>query len=66
MTVLRDFLATLYKMFAADLVMSLIALATVGICAAARGLVGAAALPYLLTAGVVVALTIAVLRGSRR
>ncbi len=66
MSVLSDFFATLYKMFAADLVMTLVALATVGLCAAAARTIGATALPYLLVSGVVLALVVAVARGSRR
>ena len=65
MSVVRDFFATLYKMFAADLVMTAIALATVALCAAGAGVVGATALPWLLVAGVVVALIVAVLRGAK-
>ena len=66
MSVLRDFFATLYKMFAADLAMTAITLATVAVCAVAGGVIGRTALPYVLLTGVVAALTIAVARGARR
>jgi FtsH-binding integral membrane protein len=62
----RDFLATLYKMFAADLAMTALALATVAICAAASGSIGATALPFVLLFGVILALVIAVARGAKR
>jgi Na+/H+-dicarboxylate symporter len=66
MNVVRDFFATLYKMFAADLVMTALALATVAVCAAAAGAIGSTALPYVLLSGVVAALTIAVARGIKQ
>jgi FtsH-binding integral membrane protein len=66
MSVVRDFFATLYKMFAADLVMTALALATVAVCAAASGAIGATALPYVLLSGVVLALIVAVARGIKR
>ena len=65
MSVVRDFLATLHKMFAADLVMTALALATVAICAAASGPIGATALPFVLLLGVTLALVIAVARGAK-
>jgi hypothetical protein len=68
MNVLRDFLATLYKMFAADLPMTMIAIGVVILCAAllAAHLLTAGALPYVLTAGILAALSIAVWGGARR
>ncbi len=65
MSVVRDFLATLYKMFAADAVMTLLALATVALCAVLGATIGATALPWILVCGVAGALMIAVLRGSK-
>jgi FtsH-binding integral membrane protein len=65
MSVIRDVFATLYKMFAADLVMTALALATVAICAAASGAIGATALPFVLLLGVTLALVIAVARGAK-
>lgn len=65
MSVARDFLATLYKMFAADLVMTLLALATVALCAVLGATIGDAALPWVLVCGVAGALVIAVVRGSK-
>ena len=67
MGVLKALAATLAKMFAADLVLSLIALAVVVFCAAGlrTGLVPAGALPFLLGAGVLVALAAGVVRGAR-
>ena len=64
MNVIRDFFATLYKMFAADLVMTALALTTVAICAAAAHLIGVAT-PFLLAAGVACALIVAVVRGAK-
>jgi FtsH-binding integral membrane protein len=65
MSVVRDFFATLYKMFVADLVMTALALATVAICAAAANAIGATALPFVLLFGVMLALAIAVARGAK-
>ncbi len=66
MSVVRDFLATLYKMFAADLVMTALALATVGVCAVGARIVGASVLPWLLVCGVTAALVVAIVRGVKR
>ncbi len=67
MNVLSELGATIVKMFAADLWLSLIALAAVGLCALAlRGhWVSASALPFLLAAGVLAALMVGVLRGRK-
>ena len=66
MSVLRDFFATLYKMFAADLVMTVAALATVALCAVLTRAIRAAAVPWVLVCGVAAALVIAVFRGAKR
>jgi hypothetical protein len=68
MSVLRDFLRTLHKMFAADLGLTLGAVGTVGICVGLRAthLLTTSAIPGALTGGVLGMLTIAVRRGSRR
>jgi FtsH-binding integral membrane protein len=65
MSVVRDFFTTLYKMFAADLVMTALALATVAICATAANAIDATALPFILLFGVMLALVIAVARGAK-
>lgn len=65
MSVVRDFIATLYKMFAADLVMTALALGTVAVCAGAARLIGAGVLPFVLLAGIAAALVVAVARASR-
>ncbi len=65
MSVIRDLFAILYKMFAADLVMTALALATVAFCAAASGPIGTTALPFILLLGVTLALVIAVARGAK-
>ena len=66
--VLRALGATLFKMFAADLWLTLMAVGTVGLCAAGLriGLIGPSALPFLLAGGVLAALAAGVLRGARR
>ena len=67
MSVIADFLRTLWKMFAADLPMTLVALAIVA--AVALGLsartISPASAPFALTAGVLAALILAVARGAR-
>ena len=67
MDVVRAFLQTIVKMFAADLWLSLAAIAVVAGCGAAlsASLLPASILPYLLGAGVMGALVIGVARGAR-
>lgn len=67
MDVLRELAATIAKMFAADLWLSLIALAAVALCALGlrSHVIDPGALPFLLAAGVLAALTVGVLRGRR-
>ena len=65
MSVVRDLFATLYKMFAADLVMTALALTTVAVCAVAGGAIGATALPYVLACGVAATLIVGVIRGAK-
>lgn len=68
MGVLNGFAATIFKMFAADIALSLIALAAVALCAAGEqaGLIGRGAVPFALAAGVLGALAVGVARGARR
>ncbi len=68
METFRALLATLGKMFAADVWLSLTAVAAVGLCAFGldQRLIPASAAPFLLGGGVLAALTIGVLRGARR
>ena len=68
MDILRDLAATLVKMFAADLWLTLAALVTVGLCAAALrvGLLPITAAPFVLAAGVLGALTLGVIHSARR
>ncbi len=67
MEVLKALLQTIVKMFAADLWLSLTAIAVVTACGAAlsAGVLPAPILPYLLAAGVMAALVIGVARGAR-
>ena len=67
MTIIRATVVLLVKIFAADLWLTLTALATVGVCAAGLKLhiLTPAALPYVLTGGVLAALTIGAVRGSK-
>ena len=67
MAVFKAFLQTIVKMFAADLWLSLTAIAVVVACggALAAGVLPAATLPFLLAAGVMAALIIGVARGAR-
>lgn len=66
MEVLAAFFRTIAKMFAADLWLSLTAVAVVAACGAALSfhLLPATSLPYLLGAGIMAALAIGVARGS--
>ena len=66
--VLRALGATLFKMFAADLWLTLMAAGTVGLCATGLriGFVTPGALPFLLAGGVLAALATGVARGVRR
>lgn len=68
MEVLRALAATIGKMFAADLWLTVTALAAVGLCAAGlRGhLIEPEALPFALAGGILAALAIGVIRGARR
>ena len=68
MDVLRAFVRTVVKMFAADLWLSLAAIGVVAASGAALSLhvLSPAAVPYLLAAGVMAALVMGVARGSRR
>lgn len=65
--VLKAFLATLLKMFAADLWLTLIALGSVALCAAGlrSGIVRPDMSPFLLALGVVAALVAGVAHGAR-
>jgi len=68
MNLLRSLAEAIGKMFAADPWLTIIALASVGACAAglhARFLDVADA-PFLLAAGIVIALAVGVARGARR
>ena len=68
MSVVADFLRTLWKMFAADLPMTLLALVVIGAVAfglSARALSPSAA-PFVLTSGLLASLILAIARGSRR
>ena len=68
MGVVRELLATLLKMFAADLwltVTAVVAVAAAGLALRA-GAIGAGALPFLLAAAILAALAVGVLRGARR
>jgi hypothetical protein len=67
MSVLTELLQTLVKMFAADLWLSLTAVAVVTLCGVglSLGLLPPAALPFLLATGVMAALVIGVARGAR-
>jgi hypothetical protein len=67
MGIIIAFFRTIAKMFAADLWVSLMAVAVVAGCRAALSihLLPAESLPYLLAAGVVAALAVGVARGSR-
>ncbi len=67
MDVLKAFLQTIVKMFAADLWLSVTAIAVVAICGGAlsAGVLPGSVLPYLLAAGVMAALVIGVARGAK-
>ncbi len=67
MSVIRATVVLLVKIFAADLWLTLTALATVGVCAVGLNLhiLVPGALPYMLTGGVLAALTIGAVRGSK-
>ena len=66
--VLRALGATLFKMFAADLWLTLTALGAVGLCAAGLqvGFIRPDIAPFLLAGGVLLALAAGVARGARR
>ncbi len=66
MDILRAFLRTIVKMFAADLWLSLTAIVVVMACGVALSahLLSAGVVPYLLAAGVMAALVIGVVRGA--
>lgn len=68
MSLIRAVVALLIKIFAADLWLTLTAIAAVALCGVGleSHILNPAALPWCLTAGVLVALTIGVARGSRR
>jgi hypothetical protein len=68
MDVLRALLSTIGKMFAADLWLSLAAVATVALVAAGlrTSVIPHTWAPFLLGAGVLAALTTGVIRGARR
>ncbi len=61
-------MATIGKMFAADLWLTLIALATVAICAIGlrAHMVSPGGAPFILAGGAFVALAVGVARGARR
>lgn len=67
MEILAAFVRTIAKMFAADLWLSLTAVAVVAACGAALSfhLLPPEGIPYLLAAGVMAALAIGVARGAR-
>ncbi len=67
MNVLRALAAEIFKMFAADLWLTLTALAAVAICATglATHVLAPAALPFVLAVGVLAALAVGVARGAR-
>jgi hypothetical protein len=67
MDILRAFLQTIVKMFAADLWLSLTAIVVVMACGTALSthLLSAGVLPYLLASGVMAALIIGVARGAK-
>ncbi len=66
--VIRALFATVTKMFFADLWLTIAALATVALCAAGvrSGWLRADVAPFLLAAGVLVALVAGVIHGARR
>ncbi len=66
--ILRDLGATLIKMFAADLWLTLVAIVSVTLCAVAlrSGLIGPGALPFVLAGGILAALVAGVAHGARR
>ncbi|HEY5106889.1 MAG TPA: hypothetical protein VII73_08970 [Caulobacteraceae bacterium] len=68
MSSLKALLATIGKMFAADLWLTLIALATVAICAIGlrAHIFSPVRVPFILAAGVALALVVGVVRGARR
>lgn len=68
MSVLADLGRTLWKMFAADLPMTIAALAVVGCVGlgVAQRVLPTSAAPIVLTAGVLAALVIAIARATRR
>ena len=68
MRLIRAVIALLIKIFAADLWLTLIAIATVALCGIGlkSHILNPAALPWYLTAGVLAALTIGVARGLKR
>lgn len=68
MNIVRSTLNLLLKIFAADIWLTLTALASVGLCAAGLrfGLLSPGALPFVLTLGIAAALTVGVARGSKR
>ena len=67
MSVLRALGAEIFKMFAADLWMTLTALGAVLVCAIGlrAHVIGAGALPFVLAGGVLIALGVGVFRGAR-
>ncbi len=68
MSVVADFLRTLWKMFAADLPMTVLALVVIGAVALglSSGALSPAAAPFILTGGLLAALIVAIARGARR
>jgi hypothetical protein len=66
--IFRDLGATLVKMFAADLWLTLVAIASVALSAGAlrTGLIGASVLPFVLAGGILAALVVGVIHGARR
>ena len=68
MDILRDLGATLLKMFAADLWLTMSALAAVGLVGAALqiGILAPPAAPFALATGVLAALALGVIHSARR
>ena len=68
MEVLRALAATIGKMFAADLWLTVTVLAAVALCALGlrAHLIAPTALPFALAGGILAALTVGVFRGARR
>ena len=66
--IFRDLGATLVKMFAADLWLTLVAVASIVVCAVAlrSGLIAPGILPFVLAGGILAALVAGVAHGLRR